>query len=103
MNRLPCVSILLFAASAMAPAQDVKKQEAGAHPGVDQKRVNRAIRQGVEFQDRHRVGDHPGGACPVARKDCVNCHMQKFQVVDIPVKFTDHQIRVIRANDTIPK
>src|SRR5947207_1781829 len=49
MNRLPCVSILLFAASALAPAQDVKKQEAGAHPGVDQKRVNRAIRQGVEF------------------------------------------------------
>ena len=49
------------------------------------------------------TADHPGNACPVARKDCVSCHMQKSQVVDIPVKFTDHQIRVIRANDAIPK
>jgi hypothetical protein len=49
MNRLSCVSILLFAAAALAPAQDVKKQEPRAHPGVDQKRVNRAIRQGIEF------------------------------------------------------
>jgi len=47
--------------------------------------------------------DHPGGPCPVARKDCVTCHMQRVQVVDIPVKFTDHQIRVIRANDPIPR
>jgi hypothetical protein len=49
------------------------------------------------------TADHPGAACPVARKECVRCHMQKYQVVDIPVKFTDHQIRVIRANDPIPK
>jgi hypothetical protein len=49
------------------------------------------------------TADHPGAACPVARKECVNCHMQKTQVVDIPVKFTDHQIRVIRANHPIPK
>jgi hypothetical protein len=49
------------------------------------------------------TADHPGAACPVARKECASCHMQKVQVVDIPVKFTDHQIRVIRANDPIPK
>jgi hypothetical protein len=47
--------------------------------------------------------DHPGAACPVARKDCVTCHMPKYAVEDIPVKFTDHQIRVIRSNDLIPK
>jgi hypothetical protein len=47
--------------------------------------------------------DHPGAVCPVARKECVSCHMQKVQVVDIPVKFTDHQIQVIRASDLIPK
>jgi len=47
--------------------------------------------------------DHPGGPCPVARKDCVTCNMQKVQVVDIPVKFTDYQIRVILANDPIPR
>jgi hypothetical protein len=49
------------------------------------------------------AADHPGAACPVGRKECIRCHMQKYQVVDIPVKFTDHQIRVIRANDPIPK
>ena len=49
------------------------------------------------------TADHPGVACPVARKECVSCHMQKLQVVDIPVKFTDHLIRIVRPNDSIPK
>jgi hypothetical protein len=29
--------------------------------------------------------------------------MPKAFVTDIPVKFTDHQIRVVRANEAIPK
>ena len=49
------------------------------------------------------TADHPGGACPVARKDCVSCHMKQYTVEDIPVKFTDHQIRIIRDGDTIPQ
>jgi len=49
------------------------------------------------------TADHPGGACPVARKDCVSCHMKQYSVEDIPVKFTDHQIRVIRPGDPIPR
>lgn len=49
------------------------------------------------------TADHPGAACPVARKDCVSCHMPKARVEDIPVEFTDHQIRVVRSNDGIPK
>ena len=48
------------------------------------------------------TSDHPGSACPKARKDCVECHMPKAQVVDIPVKFTDHQIRVVQPNEIIP-
>ena len=47
--------------------------------------------------------DHPGSACPVAHKDCVTCHMPKARVEDIPVEFTDHQIRVVRSNAGIPK
>jgi hypothetical protein len=47
--------------------------------------------------------DHPGRACPKARKDCVDCHMPKAQVVEIPVKFTDHQIRVVQPNETVPE
>ncbi len=49
------------------------------------------------------TADHPGAACPAARKDCVSCHMPKARVEDIPVEFTDHQIRVVRRNDPIPK
>jgi hypothetical protein len=49
------------------------------------------------------TADHPGAACRTAKKDCVSCHMPQYQVVDIPVKFTDHQIRVVRPNETIPE
>ena len=49
------------------------------------------------------TADHPGPACPRARKDCVDCHMPKAQVVEIPVKFTDHQIRVVQPNETVPE
>jgi hypothetical protein len=49
MKCLPFAAVLLVAAGAFATAQDPKKQEVGGHPGVDQKRVNHAIRQGIEF------------------------------------------------------
>jgi hypothetical protein len=49
------------------------------------------------------TADHPGAACPKARKDCTECHMPKYFVTDIPVKFTDHQIRVVVPNETIPE
>lgn len=49
------------------------------------------------------TADHAGSACPVARKDCVTCHMPKARVEDIPVEFTDHQIRVVRSKDDIPR
>jgi hypothetical protein len=29
--------------------------------------------------------------------------MPQYQVVDIPVKFTDHQIRVVHPGDAIPE
>jgi formate-dependent nitrite reductase cytochrome c552 subunit len=49
------------------------------------------------------TADHPGAACPAARKDCASCHMPKARVEDIPVEFTDHQIQVVRRDDAIPK
>jgi cytochrome c554/c'-like protein len=49
------------------------------------------------------TADHPGPPCPTSTKNCVTCHMPQYQVVDIPVKFTDHQIRVVRAGDPIPE
>jgi len=57
----------------------------------------------VNVQGAKTTADHPGAACPVARKECVSCHMPKAIVTDIPVKFTDHQIRVVRGDEEIPK
>jgi hypothetical protein len=44
-------SLLLLAIAGSAAGQEKKleKQEPGAHPGVDQKKVNRAVRDGIEF------------------------------------------------------
>jgi hypothetical protein len=49
------------------------------------------------------VADHPGRGCPTANKDCVSCHMPQYKVTDIPVKFTDHQIRIVREGEPIPE
>jgi hypothetical protein len=48
------------------------------------------------------TSDHPGKACPKATKECATCHMPQYEVTDVPVKFTDHQIRVVRAGEVIP-
>lgn len=36
-------------------------------------------------------------ACPVSTKDCVSCHMPKYDVPGLHYKFTDHWIRVARG------
>jgi len=46
--------------------------------------------------------DHPGKACPVASQDCVTCHMPKYEVPTMHTKFTDHNIRVVRADAPFP-
>lgn len=45
---------------------------------------------------------HPGPACSVATKDCVSCHMPKYEFPDVHHKFTDHDIRVVKPAETIP-
>ncbi len=40
--------------------------------------------------------------CPKARQDCVSCHMPKTEIPGIHFKFTDHQIRVVRAGASYP-
>ncbi len=48
------------------------------------------------------TADKPGAACPVATKDCVSCHMPKFEVPDMHFEFTDHRIRVAHKGDPFP-
>ena len=41
-------------------------------------------------------------SCPVAARDCVTCHMPKIEVPGVYHKFTDHFIRVVKANQPYP-
>ena len=43
-------------------------------------------------------GDHPGAACPQSTQDCATCHMPKYEVPGTHTRFTDHRIRVVRAD-----
>jgi hypothetical protein len=44
----------------------------------------------------------PRKLCPVAKKDCVICHMPKVSLSDGHADFTDHQIRIARPGDPYP-
>jgi hypothetical protein len=47
--------------------------------------------------------DHPGRACPVAKNDCTSCHMPKIEVPDLHYAITDHDIRIVRSAESLPK
>jgi hypothetical protein len=40
--------------------------------------------------------------CPVAKANCVTCHMPKVELPGGHAQFTDHQIRVVHAGDPYP-
>jgi hypothetical protein len=42
-------------------------------------------------------------ACPVSTRQCVTCHMPKVEVPEMHFKFTDHWIRIVKANEPVPK
>jgi|KBSMisStandDraft_5_1062788.scaffolds.fasta_scaffold00371_23 hypothetical protein len=44
----------------------------------------------------------PGQACPVAIKDCVSCHMPKYQPPTLHSSFTDHWIRIVKPGAPYP-
>jgi cytochrome c554/c'-like protein len=40
--------------------------------------------------------------CPVATKDCVTCHMPKYEIRGSHNQFTDHWIRVVKPGEPYP-
>jgi Zn finger protein HypA/HybF involved in hydrogenase expression len=42
-------------------------------------------------------------ACRVAQSNCVSCHMPKIEMPGSHYKFTDHHIRIARANESYPE
>ena len=45
----------------------------------------------------------PANSCPKATKDCTSCHMPKVNVASMHGDFTDHFIRIVKAEDGFPK
>jgi hypothetical protein len=41
-------------------------------------------------------------ACPVAKANCVSCHMQKVELPGGHAVFTDHMIRIVKAGEPYP-
>jgi len=52
------------------------------------------------------IAAHPNAAamktCPVSKTDCVSCHMPKIDLPGGHQVFTDHDIRIARANEPYP-
>jgi hypothetical protein len=46
--------------------------------------------------------EHPGEACPVAKKNCVTCHMPRVTIPCMHAPFTDHRIRIARPGAAYP-
>jgi hypothetical protein len=42
-------------------------------------------------------------ACKVRAKDCVSCHMPKYEIPSVHATFTDHFIRVVRSGAAFPE
>ena len=45
---------------------------------------------------------HPGAACPKGTKNCVTCHMPKYEAPDSHTQFTDHRIRIVGPDRYYP-
>jgi hypothetical protein len=50
---------------------------------------------------------HQGGKpitrqCKISQRDCASCHMPKLEMPGAHHKFTDHEIRIVRANAPYP-
>ncbi len=56
----------------------------------------------------HATASHPASSatgaksCPVAKENCVSCHMPKVTLPNGHMTFTDHEIRVVRPGDGYP-
>ena len=70
---------------------------------------HREMAKGAEYYDGKCQACHEGGkkassvkSCPVAKRDCVSCHMPKVDFPDGHSRFTDHRIRVVRPGTGFP-
>jgi hypothetical protein len=49
----------------------------------------------------HSAAQHTK-TCPKAKSNCASCHMPKIELPGAHARFTDHQIRIVRAGESYP-
>jgi hypothetical protein len=49
-----------------------------------------------------KTKERAANACPVAKTECVKCHMPKVEIPGMHARFTDHWIRTVRPGDAVP-
>ena len=64
--------------------------------------VSRSADYDSKCQACHAGGKPGAKACPVAVRNCVSCHMPKIELPGAHHKFSDHRIRVVKANEAFP-
>jgi hypothetical protein len=57
----------------------------------------------AKCQACHGGGKVGAKTCPVSKSNCVSCHMPKTELPGAHFKFTDHRIRVVKANESYPR
>jgi hypothetical protein len=62
----------------------------------------RAVDYDTKCQACHKSGKAGAKACPVSRSKCVTCHMPKIELPGGHYKFSDHRIRIVKANEPYP-
>jgi hypothetical protein len=50
----------------------------------------------------HGGGKPRARSCPAATNKCVTCHMPKLELPGAHYKFSDHRIRIVKANERYP-
>ena len=68
------------------------------HREVDAK----SVEYDSKCQACHAGGKAGARACRVSTRDCASCHMPKLELPGAHHKFTDHRIRIVRANEAFP-
>ena len=71
-----------------------------AHAGLDRNLAN----YDSKCAACHGAGRTKSGArsCPKAARECAGCHMPRYEIPGSHHLFTDHQIRIVRPNETYP-
>lgn len=60
------------------------------------------VRQIAAYDAKCQACHASGKSCPVAKSGCAGCHMPKLELPGSHNQFTDHQIRIVRANEKYP-